>query len=116
MMTVEIAAMRSEFQRGYQSIVTSHEEGLQRSGDLCLRRKCGVQAFCRRQNLGAGGIHFRPCCSNQGSRWAAAQWDIAAMRSEFQRGYQSIVTSHKDGLQRSGDLYSPFGFHFSKPR
>ena len=93
MMTVEIAAMRSEFQRGYQSIVTSHEEGLQRSGDLCLRRKCGVQAFCRRQNLGAGGIHFRPRCSNQGSRWAAAQWDIAAMRSEFQRGYQSIVTS-----------------------
>ena len=40
MMTVEIAAMRSEFQRGYQSIVTSLEEGLQRSGDLCLRRKC----------------------------------------------------------------------------
>mgnify|MGYP006941083332 FL=1 len=38
------------------------------------------------------------------------------MRSEFQRGYQSIVTSYEEGLQRSGDLYSPFGFHFSKPR
>ena len=29
------------------------------SGELHIRRECGVQAFCRRQNLGGGGIHFR---------------------------------------------------------
>ena len=30
---------------------------------------CAVQAFCRRQNLAAGGIHFRPRGMNQGPGW-----------------------------------------------
>ena len=38
------------------------------------RRQCAVRAFCRRQNLGAGGIHFRRAFeSPQGGAalWAA---------------------------------------------
>ena len=54
----------------------------------------GAQAFCRRQNLGADGIYFRP----GRERFSAPvgrqpNGMIAAMRSEFHKGYQSIVTS-----------------------
>ena len=30
-----------------------------------VRRGCGVQAFCRRQNLAAGRIHFARGCENK---------------------------------------------------
>ena len=38
------------------------------------RRVCAVRAFCRRQNLGAGGIHFRRACAvpkGGAALWAA---------------------------------------------
>ena len=64
------------------------------SGELHIRRECGVQAFCRRQNLGADGIYFRP--GRERFRAPVGRQPngmIAAMRSEFHKGYQSIVTS-----------------------
>ena len=41
------------------------------------RRLCAVRAFCRRQNLGAGGIHFRRACESiSGNPWSAcAPWN-----------------------------------------
>ena len=49
------------------------------------------QAFCRRQNLGADGIYFRP--GRERFRAPVGRQPngmIAAMRSEFHKGYQSI--------------------------
>ena len=61
------------------------------SDELHIRRECGVQAFCRRQNLGADGIYFRP--GRERFRAPVGRQPngmIAAMRSEFHNGYQSI--------------------------
>ena len=73
------------------------------SGELHIRRECGVQAFCRRQNLGADGIYFRP--GRERFRAPVGRQPngmIAAMRSEFHKGNQSIVTS--DAAASGGDF------------
>ena len=67
------------------------------------QRLCAVQAFCRRQNLGADRIYFRP--GRERFRAPVGRQPngmIAAMRSEFHKGYQSIVTS--DAAASGGDF------------
>ncbi len=47
------------------------------------RRECAVQAFCRRQNLGAGGIDFRRAFQNSGSpAWQFARLGAQEVRPQ----------------------------------
>ena len=69
------------------------------SGELHIRRECGVQAFCRRQNLGADGIYFRPGRERfRAPVGRQPNGTSAAMRSEFHKGYQSISDLRFSGV------------------
>ncbi len=49
------------------------------------RRKCAVRAFCRRQNLGAGGIHFRRALKSP--KGGAGLWPVEPTKKDMTHGH-----------------------------